>query len=69
MKTKTFEIPQDQILDFSVKLIESGLDNQLIEADSDCETVTIEVTYDTSERSSFYELTEWYEDNIETSDE
>lgn len=69
MKSKTFEIPQDQLVEFSEELIDSALDNQITGVDQENETITVEVSYDLFQRPALYGLLEWVEDHIDLDDE
>lgn len=64
MKTKTFEIPVDQVVEFADVLIELGLENEITGTDGD-DKITIEISYDLGQRKEAFELMEWVEDNVD----
>ena len=57
MKTRTFEVPVDQMLDFAGILDENNLNNS-IQGTNDDDEIVIEVYYEPDDRDGVFELLE-----------
>lgn len=57
MKTRTFEVPVDQMLDFAGILDENNLNNS-IQGTNDDDEIVIEVYYEPDDRDGVFELFE-----------
>jgi len=58
MRTATFEVPSEHIVDFTEKLVETGLENSII-GKTENDEIEIEVLYDKDEADSVDELEEF----------
>ncbi len=67
MKNKMFEVPQDLISEFAEKVLDLELVNRIVGTGED--TVTIEIRYEAQEKEALYDLIEWYDENVETTEE
>ena len=67
MKNKMFEVPQDLISEFTEKVLDLELVNRIVGTGED--TVTIEIRYEAQEKEALYDLIEWYDENVETTEE
>ncbi len=67
MKSKQFEVPQEQIVEFCQLIEEHELENQIIGVTDD-ENILIEVSYEQNDRSAMMELVELIEVDDEDDD-
>ena len=66
MKSRKFEVPQDLICEFAEKVVEAELVNRIVDADED--SLTIEIRYDSQEKEAVYDLLDWYNDHVDSSE-
>jgi hypothetical protein len=62
MKTKTFEIPVDSMVEFAELLEEHDLTGEITGTNSEDEIVVV-ISYEPSEREAVFDITEWYENS------
>jgi hypothetical protein len=68
MKSKIFTIPKDSMVEFSDKLTDLELTNEITGITED-EEITIEVSYEPDEKQNVFDLMEWVEDNVEVEED
>lgn len=64
MSTRIFEVPSELMLDFSEKLDELELSNQ-INGRNDHDEVIIEVYYSHEKKGEVLDLVDWFQENVD----
>ena len=68
MLHREFEIPAENMADFSEMLAETELANEVKGTNDDGEII-IEVSYSSKEREKVFDLIQWVEENVEIDEE
>lgn len=62
MKTKTFTVPVEQMVEFASIISEHDLTARIIEPDDD--SIIVEVDYDATDKSAVFEIIELLDDDL-----